>query len=82
MPALGGEVEGADDELEKLRGYVFAENGRVILDRARNEVLRPGNGKSDLISESGNDALACVPFRAGAEEEKSSSEAAVLLAAF
>ena len=82
IPALGGEGEGVDDELEKLRVYVFAENAGVILDRVRNEFLRPRDGESDLISESGNEALACVPFRAGAEKEKSSSEAAVPLAAF
>ena len=53
-----------------------------ILSAICNEFLRPGNGESDLVSETGNEALACVPFRVGAEEEKSCSQAAVLLAAF
>lgn len=71
-----------NDELEKLRVHVFGEDSRVILDCLRDEFLCPRNAKGDLISQCGDEAFACVPFGAGAKEEKCSSEVDLLLTAF
>ncbi len=61
---------------EKLKGHIFKENGKTVLDDYAQEILKPAEGNSQLAKKADN--LKVSLSKKSAEAEKSQSENARL----